>query len=559
MPDRDPISFRHADALARSLVALGLRHCVISPGSRSTPMVLAMHIYKNIEKHVVLDERSAAFIALGIGRATHLPAAVLCTSGTAAANYFPAVIEARQSRTPLLVLTADRSNLDRANSAPQSMVQPGLYGQYPVFSFDAILPDTDESIDRLEYLAWQAIDAAINLRGPVHINIPFDKPFEPNAATWLNYDRKPKRTRFIAKNRLPDIGIDQIPVEILKTRRPVVIAGPTQLQSDETQSLIKRLSGCGIPILAEHSSGLGVQSLSNESIRGFPRFLTNFDAQIELKPDLIIRFGHFPVSKAVEDYLTRYSDAPEILFSSNHELASPQNPAGMRFVGLPSVDLIREIATNSAADWKPKWDQWSIQSSTASTDHLQNQLTDGYVHNMVLSHLPQNETLFISNSLAIRDLDLFGQHWYSDEHQILTARGVSGIDGVTSQAIGVALSAKSPVTLVTGDLAFLHDINALMSSSLINESRLTVVVINNGGGQIFRSLPIGSFADVYDTYFGTPQNADMHYLCKANNVPHFRVERTSDLIDILNNSWQQRGMSVVEVITDRTLSQEERK
>jgi len=559
MPDRDPISFRHADALARSLVALGLRHCVISPGSRSTPMVLAMHTYQELKKHIVLDERSAAFIALGIGRATHLPAAVLCTSGTAAANYLPAVIEARQSQTPLLVLTADRSNLDRANSAPQSMAQPGLYGQYPVFSFDAILPDTDEAIDRLEYLAWQAMDAAINLRGPVHINIPFDKPFEPDITTWLNNDRKPRRTRFIAKNRLPEIESDQIPAKILKAIRPVIIAGPSQLQSAETHTLIDRFNGCGIPILAEHSSGLGVRSLLNERIHGFPFFLKDVDARSDLKPDLIIRFGHFPVSKAVEDYLTMHSDATEILFSSNHELASPHNPAGMRFIGLPSADLIQEIVANCDPDWKPKWDLWSARTTNVRTNHQLNQLTDGFVHTTVLSHLPQNETLFVSNSLAIRDLDVFGQQWDSDGHQIISARGVSGIDGVTSQAIGAALSSKSPVTLITGDLAFLHDINALMASSLLSNTRLTIVVINNGGGQIFRSLPISSFSDMYDTYFGTPQQVDMHFLCKANNVPHIRAEKAAELSDALHKSWKLMGLTVVEVNTDSTLSQEERK
>jgi 2-succinyl-5-enolpyruvyl-6-hydroxy-3-cyclohexene-1-carboxylate synthase len=522
-------------------------------------MVLAMHTYQDLKKHIVLDERSAAFIALGIGRATHMPAAVLCTSGTAAANYLPAVIEARQSQTPLLVLTADRSNLDRANSAPQSMVQPGLYGQYPVFSYDAILPNTDEAIDRLEYLAWQAMDAAINLRGPVHINIPFDKPFEPDITTWLNNDRKARRTRFIAKNRLPDIESNQVPDELLKATRPIIIAGPSQLQSAETQTLIDRFNGCGIPILAEHSSGLGVRSLANERIHRFPLFLKDVDARAELKPDLIIRFGHFPVSKAVEDYLTMHSDAPEILFSTNHELASPHNPAGMRFIGLPSVNLIQEIAANCAPDWKPKWDNWSARTTNVRSNHQLNQLTDGFVHTTVLSHLPQNDTLFVSNSLAIRDLDVFGQQWDSDGHHILTARGVSGIDGVTSQAIGAALSSKKPVTLITGDLAFLHDINALMSSSLLSDTRLVVVVINNGGGQIFRSLPIGSFSDVYDTYFGTPQNVDMHFLCKANNVPHIRVEKASELSDALLKSWKQVGLTVVEVITDSTLSQEERK
>lgn len=554
MPDPLPISFRHARALAGSLAALGLRHVVISPGSRSTPLVLAFHELDAIEKTVVLDERVAAFTALGISRATGFPAALLCTSGTAAANYYPAVIEARQSGIPLLVITADRSNLDRRNGAPQSMIQPGMYGVYTVFDYDAALPDSAESLKRLEYLAWQAMDAAIHLAGPAHINIPFDKPLEPQPALLSTQPPSPKAVRRLTQPLLPAVSAPDLPEPTFTARRPVVVAGPAYGSPALLNSWVEALEGTGIPVLASHTSGLSHSKLDSERVREHHRMLRNPQTRAALRPDLIIRLCHFPTSKSLELYLEEHSDVLEWSVLPAGASGSPQNPSGFRLYGAPSPGLLRQLSANMDAKWLEAWREASPGPLAATGSAL----TDGGVHRLVLEHLKQGEQVFVSNSLPVRDFDVFGSEWDSDHNRVFSARGVSGIDGVTSQALGVALGGSCDTVLVTGDLTFLHDSNALMLNGVLRHHRLLVVVINNNGGQIFRSLPIGSYDDIYDRYFGTPQQTDIGLLCQTHGVQHFKTNTADDLRRVLASLVSAKGIVVVECVTDPVESQAER-
>lgn len=554
MPDPLPISFRHARALAGTLAALGLRHVVISPGSRSTPMVLAFHELDAVEKTVVLDERVAAFTALGISRASGLPTALLCTSGTAAANYYPAIIEARQSGIPLLVITADRSNLDRRNGAPQSMIQPGMYGIYSVFDYDAALPDTTESLKRLEYLAWQAMDTAIHLAGPAHINMPFDKPLEPRQALLSTPSPSPTVVRRLTQPQLPIVLPSDLPEPTLTARRPVVVAGPSLGSSALQKAWVDALEGTGIPVIASHTSGLSHSRLDRERVREFHRKLRDSQTRVALRPDLIIRLGHFPTSKSLELYLEEHSDVPEWSVLPTDASGSPHNPSGFRLYGAPSPGLLRQLSVNMDAEWPTAWRDASPNPMAAMGDVL----TDGAVHRLVLEQLRSGEQVFVSNSLPVRDFDVFGSDWDSDHNRVFSARGVSGIDGVTSQALGVALGGSCDTVLITGDLAFLHDGNALMLNDVLQHHRLLVVVINNNGGQIFRSLPIGSYDEVYDRYFGTPQKTDIGLLCQAHGVQHVKTNAADDLRRVLATSLPAKGIVVVECVTDHQASQVER-
>ncbi len=554
MPDPLPISFRHARALARSLAALGLSHVVISPGSRNTPLVLAFHEIRSVKKIVVLDERVAAFTALGISRATGTPSAVLCTSGTAAANYYPAVIEARQSGIPLLLLTADRSNLDRKNGAPQSMIQTGMFNSYTVFDYDAALPDSDESIRRLEYLAWQAMDAAINGGGPVHLNLPYDKPLEPRHEDLTDTADVPTTTRWVHRPKTEQIESNDVPQSVLSARRPLIVAGPVLGASFDLERWIKNLSGTGIPLLASHTSGLTHSELKEELVRGYHRLLRSPDSRRELRPDLIIRLGHFPVIKAVELFLEEHADVTEWSVMPSGISGSPHHPSGFRLDGIPSRELLERLASNMDSGWRAAW---SAPQPSAKNDR-NDILTDGAVHRIVLDNIPHGDNVVVSNSLPVRDMETFGQHWHSDGHRIFSARGVSGIDGVTSQAIGVCVGSDRDTVLITGDLAFLHDSNALSNSATLANARLLVVVINNGGGKIFKSLPIGEFDDLYDLYFGTPQTTDIQNLCKAYGVSHHKVTNPTELLMQMEALPGHRGIVVVECITDPEASQAER-
>jgi len=554
MPDSLPISFRQAQALVRSLSALGLKHVVISPGSRSTPLVMAFHEIEKFSKLVVLDERVAAFTALGISRATALPAALVCTSGTAAANYFPAIIEAHQSGIPLLVLTADRSNLDRKNGAPQSMIQQGLYGSYTVFDFDAALPDTTESIDRLEYLAWQAVDAAIHLGGPVHLNLPYDKPFEPSMDAYLRPAQLPKVKRWIARPKSVIVEVSDLPADVLQARRPIIIAGPSIGALGYTDTWTDNLAGTTIPLIASHPSGLTTSKLSTERIYDYHRLLRNPDVRKSLKPDLIIRTGHFPVSKSVELYLEENTDVAEWSILPAGVSGSPHNPSGLRLNGVPSHALLRHLSANMDPEWRSAWASHAL-ATPSFTDHV---LTDGGVHQIILDCMPSGDNIFVSNSLPIRDFDAFGARWNSDGHRVFSARGVSGIDGITSQAAGTAIGTGKNTVLITGDLAFLHDSNALMLNSEMSEHRLIVVVVNNNGGKIFKSLPIAAHDDIYDRYYGTPQSTNIALLCKAHGLTYRSASTREEVRNGFNALKDTNGISVLECVTDPEVSHAER-
>jgi len=557
MHDQDPVAYRHAETLVSSLVALGLKHVVISPGSRSTPLVLALHRFAELEKHVVLDERSAGFIALGIGRSTGFPAALVCTSGTAVANYYPAVIEARQSQIPLLVMSADRSNLDRSNGAPQSMPQAHLFGTYPVFEFDITLPDTPESLLRLDYLAWQSIDAAVHKSGPVHINMAFDKPFEPQPSSWEpSVPIASHSARWIHQALPGRVEAHQLGIDLSQFRRPLIVAGPLLGNRAITDQWIEVLQDSGIPLIAELGSGLAHSSLDPERIRPYAQVLSDPKHRDALKPDLILRIGHFPSGKVLETFLETHRDVPEIAFQDTGVSGSPHHPAGTRVSGVPSQECIQSIKDHCDTQWLQQWQDAALLVKTAYSNDV---LTDGAVHRNVTQHIPTGTHLFLSNSLPIRDFNFFNSDWNSDHNPVFTARGVSGIDGVSSQALGVMLGSNANTLLITGDLAFLHDSNLLLSKSMVKDRSLIIVVINNGGGQIFRSLPVASFESIYETYFGTPQEADIGLLCRAYGVGYHKAETIDELNAALTSSLPLHGLRVIECVTDSKASVWERK
>lgn len=549
MPDQQPDSYLRACALAHALASCGLEHVVISPGSRSTALVIAFHEASSIQKHIVLDERSAAFIALGMARATKRPAALVCTSGTAAANYFPAVIEARQSGIPLLLITADRSAIDRSNGAPQSMDQTHLFGRYPVFYFDASAPATKTGLQRLRYAAWQATDAAIRQQGPAHINIPFDKPFEPTATLPVNTEETVRPVSHLA---YPVVSDDDLPDMFYRAKRPVIVAGPDAGRHLTEAQRIALFDQIRIPILAEHSSGFGLSPLQQHRVSGFPWKLRPGKENVFPEPDLIIRLGLTPVSKALEYFLEKNRHIPEIYFAAHPEWASPHHPSGYRFAANPSVCALQKLQERMDASWPLRWE--TTDESASVFDAFSHLLTDPGVHRAVQKALPDQDFLWISNSLPIRDIDLAGQSWHSDGHPIYSARGVSGIDGITSQAIGTVLASGRNGTLMTGDLAFLHDTNALLSASKM-AGRLSVIVINNGGGRIFSMLPVASRSDVFETYFGTPQKADIGMLCNAYGVYHERISAPGDLHTGLEKVFNGTGIRVLECCTHQAESE----
>lgn len=544
-----------------TLAANGLRHVVTSPGSRSTPLTLAFSAHPDIKKTVVLDERSAAFIALGIGKITGTPAAIVCTSGTATANYYPAIVEASMSDVPLLVLTTDRPPNLRSIGASQAIDQLKLFGDYPRFFFEVGEPvDAVPDIKRLHLLASQAFRKSVMEKGPVHVNFAFRKPLEPEPGHYT------KQVQRLAKSKgLPGQIITQtdtkqkstLPAQLIEriryAKRPVVVAGGINplTRGDGPFKLAQKLNA---PLLAETHSQLAGYRENDPSpfIYGFDSFLKDREIRANLHPDLILRFGNATISKGLDLWLIASEDVDQVVLNDSKELRDQVITAN-DFVTIPSYQFdVDQVSQNNDTDWLGQWKRLSDRHQKAVQNILNETgpLTDGEVQYQISPEIPDNWLVMVSNSFPVRDFDIFGYR-FTGNGPVLVNRGASGIDGVTSTFIGATLASGKDGILITGDLAFLHDTNALLSArNLSQDQTIIILVLNNKGGNIFRMLPIAEHEQVFTNYFETPQQVDLEYLCRAYNIEFQRVENKEELVNRFKRLIRSKGFHIIECVTD---------
>ena len=526
--------FVTASHLVRSFYRIGLRHVILSPGSRSTPLTMAFSYHPGFRKQVILDERSAAFTALGIGKESGKPAILVCTSGTATANYYPAIAEARQAGVPMIVCTADRPPSLRGIGSSQTLDQLKLYGDKAVWFHELGEPaDTDQDRQRIEYAAMQAMDESIQTGGASHLNIPFRKPLEPTASQIES-----QKTRIDEQLNQPSnesgaepaltraVSLSEAIRDLIKqSERPLVIAGPSDPFRRHNKAALSVAEKLHAPILAEPGSGIPKHSLR---IDRFDQILRNDDTAGTLAPDLIVRFGDQPFSKSLIQSIHTFRDVPLIRFDSrkswqDHEMNTRY------LIKLKPDDQLNtdEIHPKEHSDrYFKKWKAAEQQAGLHLKNSLAEQpnLCDGHIFHHLAESLPDTWHVMLSNSLPVRDAVLFG---YPGGHIFLN-RGVAGIDGIISTATGTARSSGSPTCCVVGDLAFLHDSNALLSLKNL-EAPFVIMVVNNNGGNIFRMLPIHDHKDVYTTYFETPQNTEIRYLAQAHNLDYRRIKTQNEL------------------------------
>lgn len=529
--DKQNRSFFWATVFLRELYCCGVEHLVISPGSRSTPLVMAATSHPGFSTHVILDERSAAYFALGIGKATGTPAGLICTSGTAAANYYPAAIEARQSGIPMIMLTADRPPNLRGIGASQAIDQIKMFGDYPVFFHEAGEPIIEHAdLERIKQVAGQAFEMVQKRQGPAHINFPFRKPLEPDPHfvekietenRKIVSDRHPKTA--LSRLKSPFSPAEEIQTLLQQSSRPVVIAGPqTNTRQNSAIELSDKLNA---PCLAEFPA-----SVSNQVITGFNGFLRNDRIRSGLNPDLIVRFGQQPVSKSLQFYLEDHPNVPHIHFADLEEWHDFTHTVTHRVEWFGrNIDWDFKI-NDTFSDWINRWKEIERHFTDLRKKEIGkiSQLTDGHVFFHLSQHIPDSWNLFLSNSLPIRDWMLFAQ---SIPGRTFVNRGASGIDGMISTAVGATVGSNKPGILFIGDLATLHDCTALLSSRLL-EQPLVVILLNNSGGNIFRILPVYRHREVYTDYFETPQNANFHSLAETFSINCQTVTTTEQLDDI---------------------------
>jgi 2-succinyl-5-enolpyruvyl-6-hydroxy-3-cyclohexene-1-carboxylate synthase len=542
-----------ADVGVRTLRRLGLTHVVISPGSRSTPLAHAFAEAAGLQVTVALDERSAGFIALGLAKASGRPAALLCTSGTAAANYLPAVVEARLSATPLLILTADRPPELRECHSGQTITQNGLYAGYPVWSAEAAVPSTDLTLLRhwrqLLVDAWQRSQGP--LAGPTHLNLPFRDPLSPSDPE-KGY-KAPAGFDPETFTAVPPCGIVRPTLSpatvtslLPKTARGVIVVGPHAFEHrEEGAAAVRELSRLtGWPILADGAGTLrGDLAGDTALVSGYDLILRDDGTARSLRPQAAVFLGPLPTSKVLRAWL-KEGDIAALQLGRAGENTDPTHSHWSRLDGqlIPGGESLPAVTSAYAKAWR-KAQQAAAKKLSRLVDV--DWPFEGRVVSLLEEALGPDDRLFVGSSMPIRDLEWF-YHPPGPGPEILTNRGANGIDGTVSTALGASLDGKHTV-LLCGDLTFLHDSNALLSA-YGHRGDLTVLVINNQGGGIFNHLAVAKSAH-FEQLWGTPQATDLGKLCAAHKVRHDLAEGWNDLRRLLE--IRGKGVRVIEFRTDR--------
>ena len=575
--------------LVDELASGGLEAVCLAPGSRSTPLTVAFAAHDGIDVYSHLDERSAAYFALGRARRTGEPTAVVCTSGTAAANFHPAVMEADQARVPLLVLTADRPAELRDSGANQTADQVKLYGD--AVRWYAELPDPDADERRVRSLRTTAARALIETTGvdpgPVHLNCPFRKPLEPTEVPGDVPDSfsetlagRGRDGPFVETESgavtLADDQYRTLLEALADADRPLIVAGPADpadpavLEPADVVAVAERV---GAPILADPLSGLRFGTHVDPDPTTGPVF-GGYDDYVGTlpEPDVVVRLGASPTSKHLRETL-RDADARQFLidpagewreatFTATDLLAASPGAvfAGLatrlegETVGIPGAGERADdewLGAFATAERR----HWDVSDDALEPDELASAPFEGSVLASVFAGAPDPATVVVSNSMPIRDADRFGRPRDADL-TVRANRGVSGIDGVTSTALGAGSATDDPLVLVTGDLAFYHDTNGLLAVDRCDVDA-TIVLLDNDGGGIFHKLPIEEFDPPFTDQFKTPHGIEFDALADTYDLAFERVDPV-EFASAYRNSLERAGTQVVAVEFDAEASHRRR-
>ncbi|MGD7024339.1 2-succinyl-5-enolpyruvyl-6-hydroxy-3-cyclohexene-1-carboxylic-acid synthase [Rossellomorea vietnamensis] len=544
----------YLSAFIEELHASGVNKVVISPGSRSTPLALLFAKHPNVEVFINIDERSAAFFALGMAKADNEPVAILCTSGTAAANYYPAVIEAHYSRVPLVVLTADRPHELREIGAPQAINQINLFGSHVKWFDEMALPEhTDAMVQYARRAASRGTALARSLpEGPVHFNFPLREPLVPD----MNHSFKEGKVQTavtVGAGSVSAAVLERLSNLLVQKKKGLIVCGP-QTDSNVVEAVVKLAEKTQFPVLADPLSSLrsGSHDKSNV-IDGYDSFLRIEKFKESVQPDIVIRVGAMPVSKALTLYLKKQDIEHWVVDSGG----SWRDPAGKatEMIFADEAEFLNALSVSietahSDEVWLRKWSGINSKTQEIIADYQSGDelLDEGMAVRSLIDSLPEDSIVFTSNSMPIRDLDTFFSN--NDKRiRVLGNRGANGIDGVVSTALGVSTSGK-PTCLVIGDLAFYHDMNGLLAGKM-HGLNLKILLVNNNGGGIFSYLPQAKEKDYFEHLFGTPADLDFSHAANLYGAAYWKAETHEALTKALAHWQSAQGLSIIEAITNR--------
>jgi 2-succinyl-5-enolpyruvyl-6-hydroxy-3-cyclohexene-1-carboxylate synthase len=561
------------EVLVDELAAAGVEAVCSAPGSRSTPIAVAVAEHPDLRVFSHLDERSAAFFALGRGRRTGQPTAVVSTSGTAAANFHPAVIEADEGRIPLLVLTADRPPELGDSGANQTVDQERLYGN--AVRWYRTLPEPAPEPRKLRSLRVSA-DRAVSETtgqdpGPVHLNVPVAKPLEPTPVAGdvptdlaeqapLAVEGRPGpfvRTE-TDRSTLGPAQLDDVADAIREAGSGLVVCGPATGTQPAPEPLRELVAATGFPVLADPLSGhrFGGHVTDLPVCGGYDSYLAaaeNWD-----DPEVVLRFGASPTSKRLRQYL-RDAQARQFLVDPAGGWREAEFTASDRLTVDPSW-LAAELGARLGNDGPTALAERFAKAESRYWSALEEAFEDPYFEGALLSDvaalLPDPATLFVSNSMPVRDLDRFGRPRAADL-SVLGNRGASGIDGIVSTALGAGSATDDPLVCVLGDLAYYHDMNGLLAIVRCDVDA-TIVLVDNDGGGIFHKLPIEDFDPPFTDLFRTPHGLDFAPTADLYDLEFVPVEDRDGFQDAFEASVGREGTDVLAVEFDAEASHRRR-
>ncbi len=550
--------------MVEELIRNGVEYFCIAPGSRSSPLTVAVARHAKAQSMVHFDERGLAFHALGYVMAAKKPAVIICTSGTAVANFLPAVVEASKKKIPLIVLTADRPPELRQTGAVQTIDQVHMFGKYALWHCDMPCPDLSIKPEFVLTTIDQAFYQSVRNRGVVHLNCMYREPLAPTptATPWGTYlggitrwqkSKTPYTTYVTNFEGAPIFDPAPIVQRIDAIKNGIIAVGKLSGEAEAAQILgfARRLHW---PVFPDVSSGLRLGHSQEGIIHYFDQILSSSKAQAKITVDGIVHFGGRLTSKRFYDFVERKAPT-EYITALNHALrADPLHKVSLRLEcapaqfceqvgpqlkGRPAGALYKSLVkANDMADA-------AIEKFFIDDERL----CEPRLARLVSQMLPKGSGLFLANSLPVREADMYADY-KGPAVQVAGNRGASGIDGTIAAAAGFARGLKKPVTLMIGDLATLHDLNSLAILKAIDEP-FVAVVINNGGGGIFSFLPIAGFGDVFEKFYGTPHSATFANAAAMFELQYARPQSARDFAKAYAKAIKSKTATIIEVMTGR--------
>jgi 2-succinyl-5-enolpyruvyl-6-hydroxy-3-cyclohexene-1-carboxylate synthase len=533
-------------AFCDELARCGLEHACTSPGSRCTPIVLSLVREPRIRCWSHIDERCSGFFALGAAKASGRPVAVTCTSGTAAANLAPAVIEAEQARVPMIVLTADRPPELRDVGAGQTIDQVKLYGDAVKWFVEVGVHDaTEERLRWIRALACRAFWTSLEGRpGPVHLNFPLREPLilssplpdddsgRPDGRPWV---------RRVPVTPPPAGGLTALP------GRGIVVAGRHERDRWLGPAAARFAERAGYPLLADPLSGA----------RHGPAAIAHYDVILrderfgdEMQPELVIRIGDLPTSKPLRTWLASLERAEQVALDPEGAWQDPAAVVSVSDPGDPAAALESHAPeTPIDPDWLAAWRRADDDTADVIGQALGDELSEPLVARCLGQWLPSDATLFVASSMPIRDVELFFTARKLAPH-VASNRGANGIDGTVSSAFGAAAVNDGPVVLLIGDVALAHDIGGLLAARRLDLA-VTIVLLNNDGGGIFHFLPVAGESDGFEEHVATPHGLDFSHAAALYGLDYERPATVAALRHAVEAAVSHHRTTIVEVRTDR--------